>query len=139
MSTDQVIHEVKETSLLTKQFIESHIYLLQWYMIARMATIALLTTGQLTFRQDVFVGVNQIWLGSGVVILVAIGVTGMLRSSFTLNLIFASGLLFFAIFMLSIFALAGKFADIAIYIWVFDLLAAMWLQFRLLWDKAHGV
>ncbi len=139
MSTDEVIYEVKETSLLTKQFIESHLYLLQWYMIARMATIALLTTGQLTFRQDVFLGVNQIWLGSGVVILVAIGVTGMLRNSFTLNLTFASGLLFFAIFMLSIFALAGKFADIAIYIWVFDLMAAIWLQFRLLWDKAHGV
>ncbi len=84
-------------------------------------------------------GVNQIFLGSGVVILVAIGVTGMLRNSFTLNLAFASGLLFFAIFMLSIFALAGKFADIAIYIWVFDLLAAIWLQFRLLWDKAHSV
>jgi hypothetical protein len=139
LSTDEVIYEVKETSLLTKQFIESHLYLLQWYMIARMATIALLTTGQLTFRQDVFLGVNQIWLGSGVVILVAIGVTGMLRNSFTLNLTFASGLLFFAIFMLSIFALAGKFADIAIYIWVFDLMAAIWLQFRLLWDKAHGV
>ncbi len=139
MSTEEVIYEVKETSLLTKQFIESHLYLLQWYMIARMATIALLSTGLLTFRQDVFVGINQIWLGSGVVVLVAIGVAGMLKNSFTLNLVYASGLLFFAIFMLSVFALAGKFADIAIYIWVFDLLAAMWLQFRLFWDRAHGL
>lgn len=138
MSADEVMKEVKTTAIITRQFVESHLYLLQWYILARLFVASSVLSGITHFRQDVFGDINQVALGWGLLGFVVFGILGMLRGKFLMNFTFASGALFFSLFMSSKYMILGKFEEIMLYLFLVDVSFAFWLQVRLLMGRANA-